>query len=260
MSGRQKTTFLMYHELRIGGRALASDDPGYVRYVIDESAFREQMDHIAARELKALGVSDWIDGAALDAPVVVITFDDGSETDLIAALPMLRERGFGATCYLTVDFLGRRGFLSPAQATELAASGLEVGCHSMSHAFLSDLDHTGLRREIVEAKDRLEQICGTRVRSFSCPGGRYDRRVVPLARAAGYDSVTTSRAVPNSRSAHPDLLGRVAIVADTPLAQFEALISGRGAGTRQLRDSVLSAAKAVLGNTVYEKLRARLLG
>ena len=57
-----------------------------------------------------------------------------------------------------------------------------------------------------------------------------------------------------------ELLGRIAIMQDTTLADFSSTLSGRDLGARRLRNSALGAAKAVLGNTLYEKLRVALLG
>ena len=48
---------------------------------------------------------------------VCITFDDGCETDLIAAAPVLRESGFSATFYLTAGFLGTPGYLDRGPGT-----------------------------------------------------------------------------------------------------------------------------------------------
>jgi peptidoglycan/xylan/chitin deacetylase (PgdA/CDA1 family) len=254
------TPFLMYHELERPGRPLCSTDPGYVRYVIGERDFREQMAHIAASGKRGVSVSEWLDGDAASAGrSVVLTFDDGCETDLVSAAPILREFGFRATCYLTVDFLDRPGFLSRTQVRDLAAMGLEIGCHSMSHAFLSDLDDVALHREVVQARRELEVIAGVAIRSFSCPGGRYDERVLPLACAAAYDSVLTSRAVWNDHGRPAGLLGRTAIVREMTFAEFIAMLDGRHVRRRQLRESVLGAAKSVLGNALYERLRSRLL-
>ena len=253
------TTFLMYHEIELAGRPLADPDPGYVRYCVSADRFREQLDAIATRGLRGLSVSEWVDDATPQVPSVVITFDDGCETDLITAAPMLRERGFSATCYLTVDFLGRRGFLARAQVRELAGAGIEIGCHSMSHAFLSDIDDAALRREVVDARHALEQLSGTRVRSFSCPGGRYDERLAPLAAEAGYDSVATSRVAQNDQARRHELLGRVPVMRDTDASSFAAMIEGKGFAGQQRKERVLAAAKAVLGNTLYQKLRAGLL-
>ena len=257
----QLTAFLMYHELECVGRALCSPDAGYVRYVVSERDFAAQMQQIATIGKRGIGVSEWVDGDDATATAsVVLTFDDGCETDLIAAVPILRAHGFRATFYLTFDYLDRPGFLARTQVRELAANGMEIGCHSMSHAFLSDVDDASLRREVVQAKHELEHLAGVAIRSFSCPGGRFDERLLPLARQAGYDSVTTSKAVWNRHTPRPDMLGRIAIMRDTRMPRFISALSGQEIGARRLRESVLSAAKRVLGNALYEKLRAQLLG
>src|ERR1700761_8778849 len=95
--------FLMYHELERKGRKLCQSEPGYVRYILREEKFREQMAWIKKAGYRGLNVSE-----ALHYPAgssVCITFDDGCETDLIAAAPVLRECGFHATFYVTAGFL-----------------------------------------------------------------------------------------------------------------------------------------------------------
>jgi peptidoglycan/xylan/chitin deacetylase (PgdA/CDA1 family) len=249
----------MYHELEAAGRALCATDPGYLRYVLDESLFRAQMDLLASEGFEVLGVSQWVDGTAAGTDRVVLTFDDGCETDLLIAAPLLRERGFNATCFLTVDFLDRPGFLKSAQVRELASTGLEIGCHSMSHSFLNDVDDQRLVREVVEAKRRLEDLCGEAIRSFSCPGGRYDGRLVPLALEAGLDTVCTSKPVRNEWPASSALLGRVAVTRGMKREQFAAIARGRSLSSSRLSELALRCAKTLLGNRMYEKARATLL-
>ena len=58
--------------------------------------------------------------------------------NLIAAAPVLREFGFNATFYLTAGSLGTPGYLSASQARDLDAQGFQIGCHSMTHPYLSD--------------------------------------------------------------------------------------------------------------------------
>ena len=81
-----------------------------------------------------------------------------------------------------------------------------------------------------------------------------------MVTAAPPRTVTTSKAVWNLHAPRVDLLGRIAIMRDTGLEQFLAMLSGREIGTRRLRASALTAAKAVLGNSLYERLRAAILG
>jgi hypothetical protein len=71
--------------------------------------------------------------------------------------------------------------------------------------------------------------------------------------------VTTSRLQRNSRAARSTLLGRFAVLDDTDMERFEQTVSGAPSAGRKLRYSVLAAAKSVLGNDIYMKLRSRLL-
>ena len=249
--------YLMYHELELPGRPLCEKESGYVRYVLSESDFRAQVLWLREDGWQGMSVS-----RALESPhdkAVAITFDDGAETDLIAAAQVLKDAGFQATFYITVGFLGKRGYMSASQLRALSSLGFEIGCHSMTHAYLSDLDSRGLRREVVEAKQELEKLVGLPVGHFSCPGGRYDGRTRQLAREAGYRSVATSQPHLNGPSSDSFALGRVAIMRDTTLPEFQRLCRGQGLWKKQLSGSLRETAKSVLGNFLYDRFRARLL-
>jgi peptidoglycan/xylan/chitin deacetylase (PgdA/CDA1 family) len=246
--------YLMYHELEAPGRPLCQSEPGYVRYVLSQESFREQMDWLHQEGIRGISVSQ-----ALTENLprrIVITFDDGCESDLSIALPLLKKSGFGATFYITLAFLGRPGYLQPRQVREIADAGFDVGCHSLTHAYLDDLDEAGLRREIADAKTQLEQILGRRpVEHFSCPGGRWSPQVARVAKRAGYCSVATSRIATNRRDSDPFDLSRVAVMRGTELPEFQSLCRGRSLRRLQLRDFVRTASRRMLGNSLYDHLR-----
>jgi len=122
-----RIVFLMYHELELAGRKLCQSEAGYIRYILPLQAFRVQMAWLKNSAWGGLNVTE-----ALRHPEgrnVCITFDDGCETDLIAAAPVLREIGFNATFYLTAGFIGTPGYLTASQVRELDTQGFEIGCH-----------------------------------------------------------------------------------------------------------------------------------
>jgi peptidoglycan/xylan/chitin deacetylase (PgdA/CDA1 family) len=249
--------FLMYHELELAGRPLCQTEPGYARYVVREPNFQAQIEF-----LKTNGWAGQSVGQALEFPPgehVAITFDDGCETDLLNAAPVLRQAGFNATFFITCGRLGTAGYLSPAQLRDLCTQGFEIGCHSMTHAYLTDLDENGLQYEICDAKSELEQIVGQPVHHFSCPGGRCDQRVVRVARAARYQSVATSRIHANSKHTDVFVLGRVAILRDMPLPIFEQICSGSALPRMRRQDRIREAARRILGNSLYDRMRSALL-
>jgi peptidoglycan/xylan/chitin deacetylase (PgdA/CDA1 family) len=254
---KPRTVFLMYHELELPGRTLCQGEPGYVRYVVHADQFREQMLFIQQQGWRGVSVRQALHYSSNS---VAITFDDGSETDLISAAPILREFGFGATFYITTGFLGKPGYLNHSQLRELSDQGWEIGCHSMTHPYLTDLDDKGLQREITDAKTQLEQIIGRAVEHFSCPGGRYDTRVADTAHQAGYRTVATSRLRANSAETDRFALGRVAVMRGTSLAAFADLCTGRGLRRQDLVARLLQGTKRLLGNSAYDRIRAAVLG
>jgi peptidoglycan/xylan/chitin deacetylase (PgdA/CDA1 family) len=257
MTATPSQVYLMYHELELPGRPLCQNEPGYVRYIVNAADFRAQMQFLKDSGLGGTNVTAALDNP--NRPAVVITFDDGCETDLISAAPILRDFAFNATFYVTVGFLEKRGYLSRAQLRQLSDLGLEIGSHSMTHAYLTDLPQEKVTLEIATSKEELEQIIGRSIQHFSCPGGRWDRRVAETARQCGYRSVTTSRIAANSVHSDPYALGRIAILRGTSFASFQQKTKGHALWKLRFRDSARTAAKHLLGNHVYDFVRAQIL-
>jgi peptidoglycan/xylan/chitin deacetylase (PgdA/CDA1 family) len=249
--------FLMYHELELPDRPLCQSEPGYVRYTLLANDFLAQMERLRMANWRGVNVTSALQFQ--DPQSVAITFDDGCESDLLAAAPILRNLDFGATFYVTAGFVGHRGYMSPAQLRELANLGFEIGCHSMTHTYLSDLDQAGLHREIMEAKLQLEQIIGKPVEHFSCPGGRYNQRVVEVARRSGYRSMATSRTYVNSPATDPFALGRVPVMRETRLDAFEKLYRGDALWKVTMQNALRDTAKRLLGNSLYDRVRTLML-
>lgn len=257
--------FLMYHELEMAGRTLCQSEPGYVRYILRLETFRQQMDWLKDSGWRCLTVSEALNSFGESAghsqePTVCITFDDGCETDLIAAAPVLGRLGFHATSYVTAGFLGQPGYLTSGQLRELAAAGIEIGCHSMTHAYLSDATEAELKREIIEAKDRIEQILGHKIEHFSCPGGRFDDRTLAMARRGGFRTVANSEFHANSVATCAYELGRIAILRDISLPEFGAICEGHGLWKMHMQHRTRRSVQRLLGNSAYDRLRAVLLG
>lgn len=144
----------------------------------------------------------WLDQqqftSALDAVVgrsdVRITFDDGNASDIEHALPELQRRGLTATFFVVAGRLGVPGFLDEEGVRELAAAGMDIGCHGMRHRPWRRLDERALCEEVVYARRALEQVVDRPVSEAACPFGSYDRRVLRFLRRHGYRRAYTSDA------------------------------------------------------------------
>jgi peptidoglycan/xylan/chitin deacetylase (PgdA/CDA1 family) len=86
-----------------------------------------------------------------------------------------------------------------------AAPGIEIGAHTVSHPLLTTLPPGERRREIVESRDRLRELTGQPVDTFSYPHGDVDASVEDVVRKAGFalacDTLegTVSRFTPRHR-------------------------------------------------------------
>lgn len=79
--------------------------------------------------------------------------------------------------------------MSEQDLREVAEAGIEIGGHTWSHSFLPQLSPGQLRRELVEARDYLEQVTGRKVRTFAYPNGQppdFPDALVADVQRAGY--------------------------------------------------------------------------
>jgi len=134
---------------------------------------------------------------------VAITFDDALDSIIENALPELACRGFHATVFVPVGWIGRRPrwqadgddlgpddvVMSLDQLRQLNPSLVSLGAHTISHPLLSKLDAKRLREEIEGSRNQLSEMSGRNIRSFSFPYGDYDASCLEACKAAGYETV-----------------------------------------------------------------------
>ena len=121
---------------------------------------------------------------------IELTFDDGNLSDATIALPALVERGLTASFFVCAGRVGDRNYLDGAALLELRAAGMNVGSHGWSHIDWRTADDSTLRREVDDARDKIEQLLGERIQAVAIPFGSYDRRV--LGRLGRFQTVYTS--------------------------------------------------------------------
>lgn len=163
---------------------------------------------------------------------VVITFDDGLSSDLIAA-GELRRRGLRATFFVTWSRLGCAGFLSQRQVQELRRDGFSVGSHCLNHVRLAELAPRETHRQLAGSRERLEDLLGEPVDCVAFPFGSYNEQVIDSAIAAGYRSLMTSDFALAVAPSY--VLARLPVRSSTTLADFRALLTGSFFGIARQR-------------------------
>lgn len=181
-------------------------------------------------------------------PEVAITFDDGYLDNFGTALPLLLDRGLPATIFITtglvdgdpqvVRYVERLWGAAPGeikamtwdQVAELAASGMEVGAHTVSHPNLADLSLDHARYEIQTSKSTIEDHLGVSVRTFAYPFGKprehFDESTKLLVLEAGFEAAGSILYRGIRASDSPFAIPRIPITGDTTEA-LAAKIYGR---------------------------------
>jgi peptidoglycan/xylan/chitin deacetylase (PgdA/CDA1 family) len=164
-------------------------------------------------------------------PRTSLSFDDGCASDLEIALPALQERGLTATFFVLAGRLDRPGSLASDGVRALVAHGMSIGTHGWDHVPWRQLDPATRHRELVEARERIEEVSARRVDEAALPLGRYDRSTLRQLRDVGYRHVFTSDRRAASEGAW--LQPRFSVHAgDAPAAFREAVSAARRPAAR----------------------------
>jgi peptidoglycan/xylan/chitin deacetylase (PgdA/CDA1 family) len=70
---------------------------------------------------------------------VVLTFDDGWESQYTLAYPLLQKYHYPATFFIATNMIGKKQFMSWEELQNLNAHGMTVGSHTKSHANLQKI-------------------------------------------------------------------------------------------------------------------------
>jgi peptidoglycan/xylan/chitin deacetylase (PgdA/CDA1 family) len=217
---------LMYHAIwsRADG---AIPETSSIEHAVEVRDFRDQLDAIVSGGYHTLRLDD------LELPIsarkpLLITFDDGHESDLTIAAPELARRNLHAIFFVIWSYLGRPGYLSREQLLELRARGFEIGSHGLTHTGLTRMSPAEAANEILESKQRLEDLLQEPIAGLGLPFGHYNDAVLKLAWAAGYRRVMTS----DFRVANREhrVMPRMGPMAYTTLRDFKWMLEASPAG------------------------------
>lgn len=130
-------------------------------------------------------------GTALPERPIVLTFDDGYESAYTAALPLLQQYGMTGTFFIITGLVGQPGYVTWEQVAALAAAGMEIGAHTVSHPDLRGLAEAAVHAEVADSGQRLADALGSAVTVFAYPAGSFNQSVVAAVGQYYRAAVTT---------------------------------------------------------------------
>jgi Polysaccharide deacetylase len=233
----QENLYLLYHELR--------PRRSNYSYAVETAAFEKQCDlFLKLRSRKEPGLFP------------EVTFDDGHVSNFEFALPILHSHAIKAWFFITVGWTGQRPhYMNWQQLRALHEAGQQIGAHGWTHTLLTHCSPAELQKELTEARLTLEDKLGTPITTMSLPGGRANARVIQACRHAGYTQIFTSVPKLEPRPAGA-MIGRLNIRGDMTPEWLERLFEPKSSVLSSLgrQHQMKTAAKALLGDSLYEKL------
>lgn len=171
---------------------------------ISPQLFRQHLDYLAREGFQVLPLSRVLQTLAENGEVpdktVCITFDDGYRSVFDQAMPLLQERGWPFTVFVSTDAIdkGYADYLNWDNLRHLVAAGAEIGNHSRTHAHLvrrldgetDDQWRGRVAGDIGYAGDRIRSELGANLPLFAYPYGEHIPELRELVASLGYFGIS----------------------------------------------------------------------
>ncbi|XZF15708.1 polysaccharide deacetylase family protein [Chitinophagaceae bacterium MMS25-I14] len=178
---------LCYHQVRDW---TATDSKSARTYIVSVGRFEEQIAGLHDKGYVSILPDQlagyMLRGAPLPPKAVLLTFDDGTESQITNALPVVDRYGYKATFFIMTVTLGKPGYMSRAQVRMLADKGHTIGCHTWDHHIVTGYTAQDWTTQLVKPTLMLEQITGKPVRYFAYPYGIWNATAIEHLKALHY--------------------------------------------------------------------------
>ena len=171
---------------------------------------------------------------------IAVTFDDGFQSVLNYALPLMSKRRIPATIFVPTGYLGEKpgwifnpqhenaneSLLTKEQLQQLPDDLITIGSHCVTHPHLAKIDIERAFSELKESKKTLEEIVGKRIDLLSLPYGSYNKNIIQLAKEAGFRRAFLNIPTPSFLKGGNYLVGRIDVSLDDWLIEFRLKLLG----------------------------------
>lgn len=249
---------LMFHAISNGGHVFDADP----HYAIDVNDYANFIAYLKSRNIRIDSLLNLLGISSVDDASVAFTFDDGHETNYTHAYPLLKDNGFSADFFINTAFVGDKGYMNWNQIEEMNNNNMSIQSHGHHHYYFDEISENIIKDELLTSKKIIEDKLGSEVTIFAPPGGRITDKVRAIAAELGYKAISTSRPGTWNHNNRSDNIPRLPVLKST---SGEVLQGWANADRLHIYKLVAKyyatyAAKQLLGNSFYDKIRKNLLG
>jgi peptidoglycan/xylan/chitin deacetylase (PgdA/CDA1 family) len=167
------------------------------------------------------------------------TFDDGNQSDLTIAAPILADHDIAATFFVLADRIDQPGSLSTADLRNLVASGHEIGTHGDAHV---NWKTANLNHELgSDTRQKIADAAGQPITKAAIPFGAYNGRVIRALRKNDYTQCYSSDGGAYKTGQYP--IPRTSIRADMTMDDITNILQGREPLKTRLRRDLAAHVK-----------------
>lgn len=178
---------LCYHQIH---NWLTSDSKSARMYILAPEKFRLQMQLLADSGYHAITPDELLNyydkNTELPSKPVLITFDDGTASEFVNAVPILKQYHFTAVFFIMTVALNKNFYMSSQQVKTLSDEGFAIGCHTWDHHDVRDYTNDDWAIQFQKPKQLLEKITGKPVDYFAYPYGAWNNAAIEQLKVYKY--------------------------------------------------------------------------
>jgi len=167
---------------------------------VTPSQFAEQMQYLADNDFTVISLTDAVDSikhnTTLNHKSIVITFDDGYDSIIQNAAPILATHKFPYTVFISVAPIeaGYQGMMSWQDINTLSEQGMTIANHSWGHEHLirrqgketQDQWQARVEDNILATEAEILKRTGQSVKMFAYPYGEYTSKLEAILTKHGF--------------------------------------------------------------------------
>ncbi|MDQ3097516.1 MAG: polysaccharide deacetylase family protein [Chloroflexota bacterium] len=165
----------------------ANADRFRVDLTVSPTDFEEHVKYLKANGYTPVTTSEiwWTldQGGPLPQRPVHLTFDDGTVGNYHYAYKILKKYGLSGTFYISLNLVGREGYITRAMLKEMVDGGMDIQSHGVDHASMLTADQT---YQMCTSRRILSEWTGKDVRHFAYPAGEYNTAAFATLARCGY--------------------------------------------------------------------------